>query len=308
MESLCCLKVDVDTHDGMRDGVPSLLRTFARYDVRATFLLSFGPDNAGKAILNVIRQPGFLRKMLKTGAPKLYGWRTILSGTLLPARPIATAFPELVRSIADAGHEVGVHAWDHRRWQDKLLELSPAEVEEQVRLACDAFAEIMGRPTRSMGAPAWYASAESLRCQDRRGLLYASDMRGGVPGFPEVDGYASTTLQIPSTQPCLEELLTAGHRDPSRWVDMILAPPEEPVGALVIPVHAEVEGGVYREFLEELLERLARDYTVITMEEYAERLLGGERPPRKPAALRALEGRASPVLTFTGPAIAGEVP
>ena len=39
-----CLKVDVDTHDGMRDGVPRLLDAFAAADVAATFFLSFGPD------------------------------------------------------------------------------------------------------------------------------------------------------------------------------------------------------------------------------------------------------------------------
>jgi hypothetical protein len=30
MKPICCLKVDVDTHDGMRDGVPRLLDAFRR--------------------------------------------------------------------------------------------------------------------------------------------------------------------------------------------------------------------------------------------------------------------------------------
>jgi hypothetical protein len=50
------LKVDVDTHDGMRDGVPRLLEIFRKENVKATFFLSFGPDNAGKAIFNIFKQ------------------------------------------------------------------------------------------------------------------------------------------------------------------------------------------------------------------------------------------------------------
>jgi len=63
------LKVDVDTHDGMRDGVPRLLDAFGRFGVKATFFLAFGPDNSGKAIWNLFRRKGFLKKMLRTGAP-----------------------------------------------------------------------------------------------------------------------------------------------------------------------------------------------------------------------------------------------
>ena len=60
------LKVDVDTHDGMRHGVPRLLDAFRRFGVKATFFLAFGPDNAGKAVWNLFRSKGFFKKMLRT--------------------------------------------------------------------------------------------------------------------------------------------------------------------------------------------------------------------------------------------------
>ncbi|MGE0711094.1 MAG: polysaccharide deacetylase family protein [Planctomycetota bacterium] len=298
----CCLKIDVDTHEGMRDGVPRLLDALARAGLKATFFLSFGPDNAGKAIWNVLRKRGFLRKMLRTGAPSLYGWRTVLSGTLLPARPIAAAMPELVRRIEAEGHEVGVHAWDHRLWQDHLRGLRREQVAEQVSRACGAFEDILGRRPRSMAAPAWYATSVSLELQDARGLLYASDSRGGAPGFPVLDGYASSTLQIPTTQPCLEELLTLGERDLERCLDQVLAPgPElEPEQALVLPLHAEVEGGVYADFCAKLLGRIAASGApVLTLEQHAEALLGRDpAPPRVPARQLELAGRSGEVLTL----------
>lgn len=296
--TVCGLKVDVDTHDGMRDGVPRLLDTLKAFGMRATFFLAFGPDNAGKAIWNVVRQRGFLRKMLRTGAPKLYGWRTILSGTLLPARLIAAKFPDLVRRIADDGHEVAVHAWDHRLWQDHLSRLTPGQIEEQFARAFDAFERILGRRPHAVAAPAWFATRMSLQVQDALCLQYASDMRGGSPGYPVLEGYRSTTLQIPTTQPCLEELLALGRRDLEACCQLVLCPPPGAT-ALVIPLHAEVEGGAYVSFLRLLLQQI-RDAScrVLTLGELASGLLSAGAPlPTVPAGLHSIAGRAGQVLS-----------
>jgi peptidoglycan/xylan/chitin deacetylase (PgdA/CDA1 family) len=296
-QPVVALKVDVDTHDGMRDGVPRLLDGFARAGVRATFFLSFGPDNAGKAIWNVFTRRGFLTKMWRTGAPRLYGWRTILSGTLLPARPVATAFPDVVRRIEAEGHEVGIHGWDHRLWQDHLDALDEAGIADQLSRASAAFESILGRPPRASAAPAWYQTPTSLRVQDGLGLLYASDARDCSPGYPELEGYAARTLQVPTTQPCLEELLTLGERDLDACARRVLDAPG-PFPALVIPLHAEVEGGRFAAFLDRLAHGIReRGAAVRTLEEIARGLLAAPTPPpRFRAARRELPGRSGRVL------------
>ena len=65
------LRVDVDSYDGAREGVPALLRLFERARVRATFFVSVGPDRWGRAALRALTKPGFLAKMLRTNAPSL---------------------------------------------------------------------------------------------------------------------------------------------------------------------------------------------------------------------------------------------
>src|SRR5258708_30708895 len=79
------LKIDVDTFRGTRDGVPALLADLAAAGVRASFFFTLGPDNSGRAVLRVFRKRGFLGKMLRTNAARMYGWRTALYGPLLPA-------------------------------------------------------------------------------------------------------------------------------------------------------------------------------------------------------------------------------
>lgn len=237
------IRVDVDTHEGMRDGVPRLLEVFAAAGVRATFYLSLGPDRSGRALLNLL-QPGFLAKMRRTSAPRIYGWRTIFSGTLLPARPIAIAFPELARQIKDEGHETGVHAWDHRTWQDSLLRLPEARIQAEIDRGHEAYRSIFGSSPTTYAAPAWLSNDCSLALEDNLGLEHASDCRGTEPFLPLVAGRVLSTPQVPATLPTLDELLGWRHSTAESYFRAILEDLEEPRWP-VLTIHAELEGGPY---------------------------------------------------------------
>lgn len=245
------LRVDVDTHDGMRLGVPRLLDLFAAAEVKATFYWSLGPDRSGMAALNVFK-PGFLRKMTRTGAARMYGWRTVLSGTLLPARPIATAFPEIARRAAAEGHETGVHAWDHRAWQDRLLRWPSEKIASELDRGRHAYAAIHGSAPRTFAAPAWLTCDAALLHQEAFALDYASDCRGVEPFLPEVGGASLATPQVPSTLPTLDEALGATHaRAADYFKDQLHAAGEQKWP--VFTLHAELEGGPYAEDLLDFL-------------------------------------------------------
>lgn len=294
------LKVDVDTHDGMRQGVPVLLEILARRGVHATFCLSFGPDNSGKAIYRLFRDPAFFKKMLRTSAPSLYGWRTVVSGTLLPARPIANAFPDLVRQIASEGHEVIVHAWDHRRWQDHLHHMTREEIKGEFDKSFSSFEDILNKRPRAVAAPGWQATPNSLTVQDQLDLLYASDLREGPPCFLHHKGHGYRTLQIPTTGPCLEELLTLGIRDESGIAQGLLEPLREATQP-ILAVHAEVEGGPYQTFFDKLVPRLLESYKeILCLENVARRILSvPDSIPRRGLTRISLPGRAGTIASST---------
>ena len=111
------LKIDVDTYRGTQEGVPRLLDALKRHAARATFLFSLGPDHTGRAIKRVFR-PGFFGKVARTSVVEHYGVKTLLYGTLLPGPDIGRRCAPLMRAVRDAGHEVGIHTWDHVKWQD----------------------------------------------------------------------------------------------------------------------------------------------------------------------------------------------
>src|SRR5262249_17869480 len=140
-----------------------------------------------------------------TNAVGTYGWRTLLYGTLLPGPRIAGSFPDTLRALVAAGHEVGVHGYDHVYWQDRLPTLSAAAIRAEVERACAAYTEILGTPPRDFGAPGWQCTPASLASEDAMQLAYHSDTRGVSPFIPEMDGQRFRTVEIPTTLPTLDE-------------------------------------------------------------------------------------------------------
>ena len=110
------LRIDVDTFRGTRDGLPRLLSALQRRGVRATWFVTLGPDNMGRHVRRMLK-PSFALKMLRSGAPNLYGWDIAFRGTLWPGTVISEHLADTLRLPDRAGHEVVLHAWDHHRWQ-----------------------------------------------------------------------------------------------------------------------------------------------------------------------------------------------
>lgn len=232
------LRVDVCTYCGLREGVPTLLDLFKRLGVRATFYVAMGPDRSGRAVFNLFR-PGFASKMVRTGAPSLYGWRTMLYGTLLPSPLIGAGHLDLLKRIRDEGHELGPHGWNHRRWQDKIDRLDPGDVEDDMARQ----AEYFGARPETMAAPAWIVTPHVLDVEDLFSLKFASDCRGREPFIPE----GHRTPQVPVTLPTLDEVV--GRSDfPSAVIEEA-----QRQSFVCYCAHADSEGRAYVEPFERLL-------------------------------------------------------
>jgi undecaprenyl phosphate-alpha-L-ara4FN deformylase len=249
------LKIDVDTYRGTGQGVPAMLADLAAAGVRASFYFTLGPDRSGRAILRVFSKPGFLKKMLRTNAAKMYGLRTALYGTLLPAPEIGRRCAEVLRAVEQAGHEVGLHAWDHVTWQDRLDRLARPAVEALIDRGIAAFEAVFGRPPRGFAAPAWFATADAFEALAARGFDYLSVSRGAVaPFFPRVRGRVLDALEIPTTLSTLDEDLGRDGTTAGNYVPRLLAR-YRPGADEVLTVHAETEGLAYRGLFRELLAR-----------------------------------------------------
>jgi peptidoglycan/xylan/chitin deacetylase (PgdA/CDA1 family) len=286
------------------EGIPRILDLLARHGARATFLFSLGPDSTGRAVKRVFRR-GFVKKVMSASPAASYGLRTMLYGTLLPAPDIGTRKEAVarMREAAAAGHECGVHAWDHVDWHDRLPRMERAEVFATFGRACDRFGEVFGRPAEVAGAPGWTANGLSVEAYEARGIRVASDSRGGAPLLPlRADGRPAALVEVPSTLPTLDELLAfeefRGEKREETLSFLRRAVAESP-GDSVHSVHTEIEGGrAFAGLFGRQLEAWASDgVAFVTLSDVAASAVAAGSLPARPLRFAVVRGRAVPVAT-----------
>lgn len=248
------LKVDVDTLRGTLEGVPALLRLFDQYQVRATFLFSLGPDHTGRAIKRVFR-PGFLGKVGRTSVTSHYGIKTLLYGTLLPGPHIGKRGGQVMRNIASAGHETGIHTYDHVYWQDEVIKRDMTWTRTQMDKAREVYQDIFQCQAPTHGAAGWQMNRHAFLLEQEYGFRYASDCRGTQPFLPVIDGQAVACPQLPTTLPTLDEVIGLDGWTGENVHEHILARSDvmQPHGH-VYTLHAELEGMQLLPTLKKLLE------------------------------------------------------
>ncbi|MEI7429755.1 MAG: polysaccharide deacetylase family protein [Betaproteobacteria bacterium] len=252
-EKRLALKIDVDTWRGTREGVPRLLEILQRYNASATFLFSLGPDHTGRAIKRVFRK-GFLQKVSRTSVVEHYGLRTLLYGTLLPGPDIGRREASLLRSVRDAGHEVGIHCWDHIRWQDHVTNQGDDWTRREMQRAYDRFKEVFGTPALTHGAAGWQMNPAAYAFERELCLDYASDGRGTHPFQPvDENGALLGVPQLPTTLPTLDELIGLNGLTADNVHQHLLGCTENLSQSHVYTLHAELEGMRLAETFERLL-------------------------------------------------------
>jgi undecaprenyl phosphate-alpha-L-ara4FN deformylase len=294
------IKIDVDTDRGTREGIEPLARILDRHGVRGTFLYSLGPDNTGRAVKRIFR-PGFFGKVSRTSVVKIYGLRTLMNGVLLPGPDIAKRNAATMRAVASAGHEAGIHCWDHVRWQDGLAGMTLDAVRAEFGKAQAAFATVFGKSARTAGAAGWQANEKSLAVYDEAGLDYASDARGASAFVPVVEGRAFATPQIPTTLPTLDELVGRPDYPLARLVDFYLDR-LVPDALNAFTGHAELEGMHYLDWFAAFLDAAAkRGVRFVNLAEEAA-AFAVQPPPRAQFVQGTVDGRSG-TLALQGPLV-----
>ncbi len=253
------LRVDVDTWRGTRTGVPRLLQSLAAHDIHASFFFTVGPDNMGRHLWRLVK-PAFLVKMLRSGAASLYGWDILLRGTFWPGPQIGKRLGPVIRATDRAGHEVGLHAWDHHRWQSRVEHMTAEQVRHELSLGMDCLQSILQRRVDCSAVAGWKCSDIVLREKNALALRYNSDCRGQSIFRPVIDG-VECTPQIPVTLPTYDEVIGRNDWTDSNYNDRLLSLIRP--GALnVLTIHAEVEGiaraALFDDFLRRAAERQIR--------------------------------------------------
>lgn len=285
------LKIDVDTYRGTVEGLPSLFEILQKYGICATFLFSLGPDHTGRALRRALR-PGFLRKVSRTSVVEHYGIKTLLYGTLLPGPDIGLLCTPLLRQARDAGFDVGIHAWDHVEWQDRVATGTREWTYDQMNQAHDRFRAVFGTAARVHGAAGWQMNAHAYAIERELGYGYASDGRGHGAFVPVVEGSEIPVPQYPSTLPTLDELVGIDGITAGSAHQRLLQLTENRREPQVFTLHAELEGMKWRPAFDLLLQGWKRQgfLPCSLTQMHAETVFG--RLPRHRVAVGTVPGRS----------------
>ena len=261
------LKIDVDTFRGTREGVPALLAMLERHGAGATFLFSLGPDHTGRAIKRALR-PGFMNKVGRTSVVSHYGVRTLLYGTLLPGPDIGRKCADVMRDVKARGFEVGIHTWDHVRWQDGVASAGEDWTHWQMALAVQRFTEVFGEEPHVHGAAGWQMNSHAYRRTQTLGFRYCSDTRGTHPFIPVIRAEIVGCPQFPTTLPTLDELIGLDGVTEANVAERLLEMTKAADRDHVYTLHAELEGMKLAAAFDKLLAGWkAQGYELVSMKQ-----------------------------------------
>ena len=290
MPQQIALKIDVDTYRGTREGVPRLVDVLQRHNAQGTFFFSLGPDHTGRAIKRFFR-PGFLGKVSRTSVVEHYGVKTLLYGTLLLGPDIGRSCADIMRSVREAGFEVGIHCYDHIRWQDHVAGEDAEWTRRELQLAVDRFTQIFGEAPKAHAAAGWQMNRHALRLMQRLGFDYSSDTRGTHPFIPTVNAEIVACPQLPTTLPTLDEIMNRDGitlENVAQHLLQLTANP--PATGHVYTLHAELEGSKWMFVFEQLLSGWKEQgYALVSMRQYLDSLEG--MLPRSEMVMREVDGR-----------------
>jgi polysaccharide deacetylase family protein (PEP-CTERM system associated) len=123
-------------------------------------------------------------------------------GTFFWVGETALVHPALVRSLADAGHEIGCHSMRHDRM---VYDLGPDAFRAETQQAIDVLQDISGASVRSYRAPCFSITRRSLWALDvlaelgidvDSSIFPVRNWRYGIPNWPRQPGPAGRGGEI----------------------------------------------------------------------------------------------------------------
>ena len=116
----------------------------------------------------------------EVGTPRLlelFRRHQIQTSWFIPGHSIET-FPEQMRMIVDAGHEVGAHGYSH----ENPIAMTRKQEEDVLKRSIELIEQVSGRPPRGYVAPWWEMSASTAALLLENGFTY--DHSQGYNDFP----------------------------------------------------------------------------------------------------------------------------
>ncbi|MFX0117211.1 MAG: DUF2334 domain-containing protein [Candidatus Hodarchaeota archaeon] len=207
------IRVDIDTWEGANNGISAVIRALEKHsDIKASFLLTTGPDQTGRNIRRIFKTRDFSRLKLK--ALKRFSLKNLANSIILERKSLDKTHIDILQEARQEGHEFGLHGFHHYLWVSYFQSLDVFQQNLLLQKGIRHFQHILREKPKVFASPGFIWTKNLLRDLDRQGFHCSSDFRllkgTHAPFFVKFGNYTCSHLQIPVNYPLPYELLLQG--------------------------------------------------------------------------------------------------
>ena len=209
LETPAAIRIDVDS---ARDValLPRLLDLMELLDIKGTFFITTGPDRTALNLFKYIAHPRAYSKFFKS-RPLRFGFQSF--NGLFRATSVEDSCGEVLATISERRHEVGLHGYDHYRWTNTLQDMNDAVIKELISKGIKTLETVTKARIRSFASPGFAVTDGLLRAIDSFCFDYSSDFKGVAPAppfYPKIGAEDAKILQVPVSMDSIGELFAQG--------------------------------------------------------------------------------------------------
>jgi undecaprenyl phosphate-alpha-L-ara4FN deformylase len=205
MEKTFTLRVDMESGEGIKEGIPKLLDILKKHNIKASFYIVMGGESN---LLEILKYPG---KKIYSDSRKIKIWSLAdkLRMAFLP-RDFAGENIMILKRILDEGHELGIHGWKHREWTRGLDKIN---IQKAIGKAISKYAGMFGKKPVSFAAPGFNTNSRVLEMLEKNGIRFISDFEGDAPQKYGKMTNVPITICGEGRTPIIEYLASNGKND-----------------------------------------------------------------------------------------------
>lgn len=213
-ETNFCLRVDVDTFEGLKLGIPKVVDFALKQECSVTIYLSLGKYATGRNLFRIIKNKEITGKRIpswKRNHPK-----SIIRGLLLPPRGIRDKeIKKLQEYNTEKLVEFHPHGYNHVNWSKSFSGLSYEKTEENVKLLIEEYTKIFGQKPIANAAPNFQINKHYFHLLKKEKFSFSSDLYHPVPvnlqfKCSENQKKSFQIPQLPVTETSIEEFILQG--------------------------------------------------------------------------------------------------
>jgi len=208
-ETNFCLRVDVDTFEGLKKGIPKVLEISKKHEIPISIYLSLGKYETGRNLFRKIQK----KEGIMGNIPpwKRNSFKSLLRGIILPAKNIGDKEKKYLQNIdKDSDVEIHPHGYNHVRWSSNFPNLSKDKTRDIISSLIDEYTNIFQKMPIANAAPNFSVNKHYFQILVDNKFKFSSDFRYSEPFILQLEEKKSQLTQFPVTEPTIEEHIIKG--------------------------------------------------------------------------------------------------